>query len=74
MSHSIGLKERNEEYLRKMKVAYPNKWIHKSTMEELAKSKGYLADNCGRRLRESVEEGIIISRKVGKSQEYQYNF
>ena len=34
-------------------------WTRKSHIEDFARSLGYLADNCGRRLREMTEKGLL---------------
>jgi hypothetical protein len=71
-----SLSQRIENYLRRN-----GDWIAKGKLEELAKNatyykKGikchYLADNCTRRCRELVEDGILEVRESGASVEYRY--
>lgn len=75
MSHSIGLKERNLNFLKRWYEVDKNKWFHKGELCDKARELGYLPETCGRRLRELEEEGFIISRsdKNIKSIEYQFN-
>ena len=38
------------------------RFVHKAELEDYARQLGYLADNCGRRLRELEAEGTLIGR------------
>lgn len=73
MGDKQSLKARNLRYLQAWFEIDPNKWIHKGDLCDKARELGYLHDNCARRLRELVREGLIEVRSCGKSIEYRYS-
>lgn len=59
------LRVKLKEYMYQWFVHSPEKWIHKGTICDAARSKGYMADTVGRELRDMVVkkelQGKLIS-------------
>ena len=57
----------------------PNEWVHKERLSEHGKEWGYISENCGRRLRELVNENperieveLKNTKNHGKTAYYRY--
>lgn len=60
----ISLRERIKSYFKR----HPDEWINKGIVSDLARNVGYSSENCGRRLRELKEEGVLeVKYKNGKN-------